>query len=122
MCLGLGFGCILVLHTYLLVLTAPIFVRAEKRDERVGTMELNAIQTFCALKNDVCEKIQVVIDLEKNLLTINPEKCVGCPFLEERIRRSVIVLSGSPIPEMYKRATFTIDFDLQIPRRILQAE
>nr|MDO8082404.1 hypothetical protein [Candidatus Freyarchaeota archaeon] len=81
------------------------------------------IQTICSLKNDACEKIQVVIDLENNTITINPEKCLECPFLEERIRKSIIVLPGSPTIELYKKTpTFMIDFDLQLPKRTIETK
>ena len=81
------------------------------------------IQVICSLKDEVCEAIQLVNDIEKNTVTIDPEKCLECPLLEERIKRSIIVLSGSPIPELYKKtSTFMIDFDLQIPKRIMQTK
>ncbi len=81
------------------------------------------IEVVCSLKNDVCEAIQLVNDIEKNTITINPEKCLECPFLEERIKKSIIVLPGSHVPEIYKKtATFMIDFDLQVPKRIMQTK
>ncbi len=81
------------------------------------------IKVVCSLKTDVCEAVQVVNDIEKNTVTIDPEKCLECPFLEERIKRSIIVLSGSAIPDTYKKtSTFMIDFDLQIPKRIMQTK
>ncbi|MGQ9723540.1 MAG: hypothetical protein ACUVXA_19740 [Candidatus Jordarchaeum sp.] len=81
------------------------------------------VQVVCSLKDDICEAVQLVNDVEKNTVTINPEKCLECPFLEEKIKRAIIVLSGSPIPELYKKTSmFMIDFDLQVPRRIMQTK
>lgn len=81
------------------------------------------IQTICSLKNDVCEKIQVIIDLENNTITINPEKCLECSLLQERTRKSVIVLPGSSMIELYKKTpTFMIDFDLQLPKRTIETK
>jgi hypothetical protein len=93
-----------------------------KRDERViDTMMSKTFQTVCSLKNEVCETIQLVIDPEKNTITINPEKCLTCRFLEEKIKKSVIILPGSPMPELYKKTPpFMIDFRLQIPRRTIE--
>ncbi|WXG41842.1 MAG: hypothetical protein WED07_13940 [Candidatus Freyarchaeum deiterrae] len=82
-----------------------------------------AFQTICSLKNGVCEKTRIIINFEKNAATINPEKCLECPLLEEKVRRSVIILSGSPMTELYKKMpTFIIGFDLQIPKRTIETE
>ncbi len=88
-----------------------------------GVMIDKSIQILCSLKNDVCETIQVIIDLERNVITVNPEKCLECPFLEEKVRKSVIVLSSSPILELYKKTpTFMVDFDLTFPKRTVETK
>jgi hypothetical protein len=80
-----------------------------------------SIEIVCSLKNDACKKIQVIIDFEKRTITINPENCLECPFLQERIRKSVIVIPGSSMIELYKKTpTFMIDFDLQLPKRTIE--
>jgi hypothetical protein len=100
------------------------YFKSSKIVERgTGVMIDKSIQILCALKNDVCETIQVIIDLEKNVITLNPEKCLECPFLEEKVRKSVIVLSGSPIPELYRKTpTFVVDFDFTFPRRTVETK
>ncbi|MEM2146858.1 MAG: hypothetical protein QW279_15955 [Candidatus Jordarchaeaceae archaeon] len=78
-------------------------------------------QIICSLKNGVCEKIQVIFDFENNTVTINPENCLECPVLQEKIRKSVIVLPGSSMIDLYRKApTFMIDFDLQLPKRTIE--